>query len=292
MNSSEPTLSIRPTNVEVPKELPKVSMVNTSLKKLKHHLANFDVVVKERTTPTAIDSQTKTQVCLLCEVILKQIPAFNFFCASFESITAIEITWKWVKEGDDTPLKDLFSTFNQHLVDELFEVQNVFYQMEQAVEQHRIESKTFEVKMNQVLNENEQLLEQVMSRDIVNLLVNSSVDNDSVNVHESGPNWLFDIDALTKSMNYKPVAAGNQSNGSAGTKACDNSGKARVETEDNVVDKNIVYGCVDDLNMPNLEDIVYSDDDEDVGADADMNNLDTFIPISPIPTTRIHKDLL
>ncbi|GKB56192.1 putative reverse transcriptase domain-containing protein, partial [Tanacetum coccineum] len=51
---SEPTLSIRPTNVEVPKELPKVSMVNTSLKKLKYHLANFDVVVKERTTPTAI----------------------------------------------------------------------------------------------------------------------------------------------------------------------------------------------------------------------------------------------
>ncbi|GJZ75951.1 hypothetical protein Tco_0640416 [Tanacetum coccineum] len=29
----------------------------------------------------------------------------------------------------------------------------------------------------------------------------------------SGPNWLFDIDALTKSMNYKPVVAGNQSNG-------------------------------------------------------------------------------
>ncbi|GKE16267.1 hypothetical protein Tco_1423844 [Tanacetum coccineum] len=56
--------------------------------------------------------------------------------------------------------------------------------MEQAVEQHRIESKTFEVKMNQVLNENERLLEQVMSKDIVNLLVNPSVENDSVNVHE------------------------------------------------------------------------------------------------------------
>ncbi|GKA20160.1 hypothetical protein Tco_0700149 [Tanacetum coccineum] len=49
MNSPEPTLSSRPTKVEVPKELPKVSMVNTSLKKLKHHLAGFDVVVKERT---------------------------------------------------------------------------------------------------------------------------------------------------------------------------------------------------------------------------------------------------
>ncbi|GJU93580.1 hypothetical protein Tco_1318336 [Tanacetum coccineum] len=56
--------------------------------------------------------------------------------------------------------------------------------MEQAVEQHRIESKTFEVKMNQVLNKNERLLEQVMSKDIVNLLVNPSVENDSVNVHE------------------------------------------------------------------------------------------------------------
>ncbi|GKF57717.1 hypothetical protein Tco_0171254 [Tanacetum coccineum] len=56
--------------------------------------------------------------------------------------------------------------------------------MEQAVEQHRIESKTFEVKMNQVLNENERLLEQVMSKDIMNLLVNPSVENDSVNTYK------------------------------------------------------------------------------------------------------------
>ncbi|GJY05221.1 ribonuclease H-like domain-containing protein [Tanacetum coccineum] len=160
------------------------------------------------------------------------------------------------------------------------------------------------------------------------------------NITGSGPNWLFDIDALTKSMNYKPVVAGNQSNGSAGTKACNDAGKARMETipgkdyillpmwpadplfsqsskdspdagfkssgnedsevpsteesrvnqekdvsvnstntinivsltvnaagiEDNVVNENIVYGCADDPNMPELEDIVYSDDDEDVGA--------------------------
>ncbi|GKB25297.1 hypothetical protein Tco_0864698, partial [Tanacetum coccineum] len=54
VNSPEPILSSRPTIVEVPKELPKVSIVNTSLKKLKHHLAGFDVVVKERTTSTTI----------------------------------------------------------------------------------------------------------------------------------------------------------------------------------------------------------------------------------------------
>nr|GEV86926.1 retrovirus-related Pol polyprotein from transposon TNT 1-94 [Tanacetum cinerariifolium] len=44
------------------------------------------------------------------------------------------------------------------------------------------------------------------------------------NIAGSRPNWLFDIDALTKSMNYKPVVARNQSTSSAGTKACDNVG--------------------------------------------------------------------
>nr|GEV12908.1 ribonuclease H-like domain-containing protein [Tanacetum cinerariifolium] len=32
---------------------------------------------------------------------------------------------------------------------------------------------------------------------------------------DKGPEWLFDIDSLTKSMNYEPVSAGNQSNGDA-----------------------------------------------------------------------------
>ncbi|GKF83674.1 hypothetical protein Tco_0248572, partial [Tanacetum coccineum] len=58
----------------------------------------------------------------------------------------------------------------------------------------------------------------------------------------------------------------------------------------NVIDENLVYGCDDDPNMPTLEEIVYSDDDEGVGAEADMTNLDTHILVSPIPTTRIQKD--
>ncbi|GJX78421.1 putative ribonuclease H-like domain-containing protein [Tanacetum coccineum] len=56
------------------------------------------------------------------------------------------------------------------------------------------------------------------------------------------------------------------------------------------MDENIVYGCFDDPNMPNLEEIVYSDDDEDVDTEADMTNLDTHILVSPTLTTRIHKD--
>ncbi|GJZ90870.1 retrovirus-related pol polyprotein from transposon TNT 1-94 [Tanacetum coccineum] len=70
--------------------------------------------------------------------------------------------------------------------------------MEQAVEQHRLESKTFEVKMNQVLNENERLLEQVISKDIVNIIVNSSVDNTYVNMHECEKCLKLEIGLLNK----------------------------------------------------------------------------------------------
>ncbi|GJR02472.1 putative ribonuclease H-like domain-containing protein [Tanacetum coccineum] len=55
----------------------------------------------------------------------------------------------------------------------------------------------------------------------------------------------------------------------------------------------------DDPLLPDLEDTVNLQDigifgnaynDEDVGAEADINNLETTMSVSPIPTTRIHKD--
>ncbi|GJZ69142.1 putative ribonuclease H-like domain-containing protein [Tanacetum coccineum] len=51
------------------------------------------------------------------------------------------------------------------------------------------------------------------------------------NVAGSGPDWLFNIDALTRTMNYEPIVAGTQSNGFAGTKASDNASQARKETK-------------------------------------------------------------
>nr|GEV21950.1 copia protein [Tanacetum cinerariifolium] len=45
-----------------------------------------------------------------------------------------------------------------------------------------------------------------------------------------------------------------------------------------------------DPDMPALEDITYSDDEEDVGVEADFSNLETNITVSNIPTTRVHKD--
>nr|GEU84952.1 integrase, catalytic region, zinc finger, CCHC-type, peptidase aspartic, catalytic [Tanacetum cinerariifolium] len=159
VNSKELNLSTKPTQVEVPKELPKVSMVNTSLKKLKHHLASFDVVVKERTTATTITEGMwgfkHTKACFRDEII-------PFLKA----------------------LKDLFNSFDQFLIDELSEVQNVFYQMEQAVEQHRVESKGFQGKKNKVLNENERFLEQAISKDVVNIVVTATVNNAYEPVHE------------------------------------------------------------------------------------------------------------
>nr|GEX49548.1 ribonuclease H-like domain, reverse transcriptase, RNA-dependent DNA polymerase [Tanacetum cinerariifolium] len=44
----------------------------------------------------------------------------------------------------------------------------------------------------------------------------------------------------------------------------------------------------DDPDMPELEDIIYSDDDDDVGAEADFNNLETSIPKEP---NRVHQAL-
>nr|GEW76583.1 putative ribonuclease H-like domain-containing protein [Tanacetum cinerariifolium] len=63
------------------------------------------------------------------------------------------------------------------------------------------------------------------------MLADFKFSENTPNVVGSGPDWLFNIDALTRTMNYEPITAGTQSNGFAGTKECDNVGQARKETE-------------------------------------------------------------
>ncbi|GJY61040.1 retrovirus-related pol polyprotein from transposon TNT 1-94 [Tanacetum coccineum] len=53
-NPSNESSNPSPIKVDVPSELPKVSLVNTSLKRLQSHLAKFDFVVKTRITPSAL----------------------------------------------------------------------------------------------------------------------------------------------------------------------------------------------------------------------------------------------
>nr|GEV38093.1 putative reverse transcriptase domain-containing protein [Tanacetum cinerariifolium] len=202
------------------------------------------------------------------------------------------------------------------------------------------------------------------------------------NVTGSGPTWLFDIDTLTKTMNYQPVTTGNQTQPSAGFQDNFDAEKAREEIDqqyalfpvwssgstnpqntdgDDAFDEkepefdakkpesevNVSpsgsaqskkqddktkreakgkspveqittnstnnFSAAGPLNaaaspthgkssfidasqlldvseMPELEDIIYFDDEDDVGAETDFNNLETSITVSLIPTTRVHKD--
>ncbi|GJW69427.1 retrovirus-related pol polyprotein from transposon TNT 1-94 [Tanacetum coccineum] len=189
----------------------------------------------------------------------------------------------------------------------------------------------------------------------------------------SGPEWLFDIDSLTKSMNYEPVTAGNQTNGNACIEKNVNAGQAGQEkasdheyillplmisnsplssstqsTDNKDADEHVQdfrakldnllvqqkegyanntnrdstaspsvstagpsintasenintgspnintaspipnYSSMQSLENTGIFDGAY--DDEDVGAEADLNNLETTMNVSPIPITRIHKD--
>ncbi|GJU29699.1 retrovirus-related pol polyprotein from transposon TNT 1-94 [Tanacetum coccineum] len=126
----------------------------------------------------------------------------------------------------------------------------------------------------------------------------------------SGPDWLFDIDALTRIMNYEPIVADPKSSHDDGSKPSSDDGKKvdedprkdseckDQEKEDNVNSTNTVNAAGTnevnavggktsielpyDPNMPALEDdsiFDFTRDDEDDGVVADMNNLDTTIQI-------------
>ncbi|GKB39661.1 putative ribonuclease H-like domain-containing protein [Tanacetum coccineum] len=203
------------------------------------------------------------------------------------------------------------------------------------------------------------------------------------NVTGTGPNWMFDLDFLTNSMNYIPVSVENQVNVDAGTQdsyVVGSSGKdkgptqeyillplqphrTRIPVEDvapaahekpsesspkdndatstnklstvrsyvstattpfisvastptgaNAGESSFVYlgGQIPidvstlpnadlrtDPNMPDLEDVsntfpndgIFSGayDDDDMGAEADFNNMDNTIDVSPIPILRVYK---
>nr|GEW96211.1 ribonuclease H-like domain-containing protein [Tanacetum cinerariifolium] len=131
------------------------------------------------------------------------------------------------------------------------------------------------------------------------------------NVAGSRPEWLFDIDSLTKSMIYEPVSAGNQSNGDTCSKHIFMQGKPlrrkqhthavnAASTSINTASKIIATGSLNinttdsnQTNMSTLEATSIFDgsfDDKDLGAEADTNNLDSSTVVSPIATTIVHKD--
>ncbi|GKF66099.1 hypothetical protein Tco_0192616, partial [Tanacetum coccineum] len=93
-------------------------------------------------------------------------------------------------------------------------------------------------------------------------------------------------DSVNNTNNINIASDGNNTNNVNTISSVVNTAGIEV----NAVSSNTSIELLDDPNMPELEDIVYSDNNEDVGAEADMNNLDAFMLVSPILTTRIHKD--
>ncbi|GKA29783.1 hypothetical protein Tco_0716028 [Tanacetum coccineum] len=83
-NPSTKSSDASPVKVEAPKELPKVSLVNESLKKLKFHLAKFDSMVKLRTTPDAHTEgewgespMKEMSIMIICEIETKNVELEN-----------------------------------------------------------------------------------------------------------------------------------------------------------------------------------------------------------------------
>nr|GEV61612.1 hypothetical protein [Tanacetum cinerariifolium] len=173
--SETPVTSHTHVRIKAPSELPKVSLVNESLKKLKYQLANFDKVVKKRTTSDAIT-----------------IGAWGFehikACFVTEIIPFLKV------------LNDTFNAFDKTLLDEITEVQTVFNKMEADVDQCSIDKNTFEVQIKQLSIDNDQLLKQILSQEIMHIAVNSL---DILDVKKSWKN-VFDIAVLKLNATIAP----------------------------------------------------------------------------------------
>nr|GFC72752.1 hypothetical protein [Tanacetum cinerariifolium] len=135
-----------------------------------------------------------------------------------------------------------------------------------------------------------------------------------------GPEWLFDLDALSNSMNYVSISAGTNFNDFAGKGASfdadshnkdkhgpfqasksDNKERPNAESSTKTINTDGPFNTTtpayadypNDPLMPDLEDAgIFDDayDDRDEDAEANYNNLGIVISVSPIPSTRIHKD--
>ncbi|GKB95092.1 ribonuclease H-like domain-containing protein [Tanacetum coccineum] len=77
-------------------------------------------------------------------------------------------------------------------------------------------------KAIRVLNKRTKIVEETLN---IRFLENTT------NVKGNGPDWIFDVDSLTISMNYVSVAAGNKTNGIAGTKDNIVAGQDQKEKE-------------------------------------------------------------
>ncbi|GJR61265.1 hypothetical protein Tco_1503427 [Tanacetum coccineum] len=70
-------------------------------------------------------------------------------------------------------LKDIFNVFDKDLLNEIMEVQTVFDQMDAAVQQSSVDKQCLEIAKKELLLENDRLLQQIMSQDVLLTVMNS-----------------------------------------------------------------------------------------------------------------------
>nr|GFB94533.1 hypothetical protein [Tanacetum cinerariifolium] len=96
---------------------------------------------------------------------------------NFSGTTIVEVPKELPKAS-----MELFTSFDQFLIDEVTKVQNVFTQMKLAVEQHCEEKTKVQINMENVLQENDRLLTQALSVEIMNIVVHENIKSVCLNV--------------------------------------------------------------------------------------------------------------
>ncbi|GJW78411.1 retrovirus-related pol polyprotein from transposon TNT 1-94 [Tanacetum coccineum] len=127
---------------------------------LKHSNYNHDISVKSHTPVRNEAPSELTKVSLVNESLKK----LKYQLASFDKVVKKRIT------------SDAITT------DEITKVQTGFNQMEAAVDQCFVDKNSFEIQIKQLRIENDQLLKQIMSQEILHIAVNSV---DILNVNKS-----------------------------------------------------------------------------------------------------------
>ncbi|GJW89172.1 retrovirus-related pol polyprotein from transposon TNT 1-94 [Tanacetum coccineum] len=108
-----------------------------------------------------------------------------------------------------------------------------------------------------------------------------------------GPKWLFDIDVLTKSMNYVPIIAGTNSNDLKNGLLFDSSLKNASNDEpqpSSDAEKKDNEGVCKESGIANQEKPENSTQGVNTARPMDMSNITTTYPVPSTPYTRIHKD--
>ncbi|GJZ53199.1 retrovirus-related pol polyprotein from transposon TNT 1-94 [Tanacetum coccineum] len=157
--------------IEVPKELPKLSLVKTSFQKLRNHFDSFDKVVKVRTTPDAITEGSWDFENVLHSELNEVKTVFNQMEAVVEQCSID-------KKYSDIQKKEL-SLDNDRILDHII-CQDMMYIVMHAdsvpanvlpTDNKCLVNDNLEIE--RLEQENDHLFELLLSQDIVHICVNS-----------------------------------------------------------------------------------------------------------------------